>query len=137
MTLPNIYGQLNDPPLTGRSDLSVRVLDVVAAVMALGLLITGFSLPTYLAVIVLMGTWSSRFVWAVLRTLELHKNREPSRLERVTMRGSHLALVVALYMSALVGALLIAYFLAAVMVLISLERMVFRLKHMQLAPIEA
>ncbi len=126
MHLSSLYDQMNDPPLTERTDLFWRVLDLVAASFAPLLLGLGFQLPAYVLLALLVSTWSSRFVWAALRALESGAHGEDRKLERTTMRGSHLALALVLYFCAVQGNPIPVYFLGAVMALISLERVVFR-----------
>ncbi len=125
MRMSSLYAPMSDPPLTHRTDLFWRALDLSAAVIAPALLAFGLNLPAYLLLVVLVSTWSSRFVWAALRVLEARVKGEPRKLERMVMRGSHLTLVVALYMSALQGNTLLVGFLAMAVLLISLERVLF------------
>lgn len=134
MRLPSLFDQVNDPPLTAQTDLFWRVLDLVAAVSAPVLLACGLNLPAYLLLVILVSTWSSRFVWAALRALEsrsqgqngMPERRRGRKLERLMMRGSHLALVLTLYFCAVQDNPIPVYFLGGVMALISLERVLFR-----------
>ena len=126
MRLSNLYDQMNDPPLTERTDLFWRVLDLVAASFAPLLLGLGFQVPAYVLLALLVSTWSSRFVWAALRVMESGAQGEGRKLERMVMRGSHLALSLVLYFCAVQGNSIPVYFLGAVMALISLERVIFR-----------
>ncbi len=128
MRISNLYGPMSDPPLTHRTDLFWRALDLAAVSIAPVLLVFGLNLPAYLLLVVLVSTWSSRFVWATLRVLEARVKGEPRKLERMVMRGSHLALVVGLYMAALQDNPLLMHFLAIAVGLISLERVLFAMR---------
>ncbi len=132
MRFSNLYAPMSDPPLTDRTDLFWRVLDLVAATVSPALLALGLDLPTYVLLAVLVSTWSSRFVWAALRAFESQaqakgrpERRKGRKLERLVMRGSHLALALMLYFSAVQDNPIPVYFLSGVMVLISLERVLF------------
>lgn len=116
---------MNDPPLSERTDLFWRVLDLVCASFAPLLMALGFHLPAYVLLALLVATWSSRFVWAALRVLEARVKGEARTLERMTMRGSHLALALVLYFCAVQDNPIPVYFLGGVMALISLERVLF------------
>jgi steroid 5-alpha reductase family enzyme len=128
MRISNLYDPMSDPPMTHRTDLFWRVFDLIAVSVAPPLLAFGLNLPAYALLALLVSTWSSRFVWSVLRVLDAGAKGEARPLERMSMRGSHLALAVALYMSALQDNPLLMYFLAGVLVLISLERVVFSVR---------
>jgi steroid 5-alpha reductase family enzyme len=128
MRMSSLYEPMNDPPLTQRTDFFWRVFDLSAATVAPALLAFGLSLPAYALLALLVSTWSSRFVWAAIRVYEARAKGEARSLERMSMRGSHLALALALYMSAVQDNPLLVYFLAGVMALISLERVMFSLR---------
>ena len=141
MRLSKLYDQVNDPPVTEQTDLFWRVLDLVAAIVAPVLLAFGINLPAYLLLVILVSTWSSRFVWAALRALEarsqgvngMPERRKGRKLERLVMRGSHLALALMLYFSAVQDNPIPVYFLGGVMALISFERVLFRARREQVA----
>jgi hypothetical protein len=82
MRLSNLYGPMSDPPLTHRTDLFWRALDLAAVSVAPVLLVFGLNLPAYALLALLMGTWSSRFVWATLRVLEARVKGEPRTTTR-------------------------------------------------------
>jgi steroid 5-alpha reductase family enzyme len=126
--MPNLYEPMNDPPMTHRTDLFWRVFDLVAVSLAPTLLAFKLNVPAYALLALLVSTWCSRFVWAALRVLEARAKGEPRTLERMVMRGSHLTLAVALYMSALQDNPLLVYFLAIALALISFERVVFSVR---------
>jgi hypothetical protein len=90
MRIPKLSDPMNDPPLTQRTDLIWRVLDLAASMAAPVLVTVGLHLPAYGMLVLLLSTWSSRFVWAVLRVLDARAKGQPRTLERMVMRGSHL-----------------------------------------------
>jgi hypothetical protein len=128
MRMSSLYEPMNDPPMTQRTDLLWRVFDLSAATIAPVLLAFNLNLPAYALLALLVSTWSSRFVWAAIRVFEARAKGEARTLERMSMRGSHLALALALYMSAVQDNPLLVYFLAGVMALISFERVLFAMR---------
>lgn len=115
-----------DPPLVRNVDDFWRVTDLMASVATLVCLPAGQTIVAYVLVAGLVSSWAARFVWACAQMVDANNKGNPPRsTERVTHRGSHLALTLTLYMALLQGAGTISYFLAVVLTLISLERVAF------------
>jgi hypothetical protein len=109
-----------------------RQTDFVWRVTELALVVTGFALWLLslemwpgVAVALLAGSWGARFIWAAKNVNELERGRVVSKVERLTTRGAHLALTVALYLSLLEGTTLAVFFLFGTMALILTERVSF------------
>lgn len=125
--------QVIDPPLVRNIDDLWRVTDLIAAAGTLLCMIAGLTIPAYILGAGLVSSWASRFVWAVAQVIHASsKGNPPKTTERITHRGSHLALTLAMYMGLLQGVNIIAYFLCAVMVLISFERVMFLIQQRRL-----
>ena len=126
MNRPTTETYVVDPPLVRNIDDIWRVTDLMAAIGTLICLPAGQTIVAYVLVASLVSSWAARFVWAVAQMIDANNKGNPPRsTERVTHRGSHLALALTLYMTLLQGSGSIAYFLSAVLTLISLERVAF------------
>ena len=109
-----------------------RQTDYLWRISELALIVIGFALWLLnleswpgVMVALLAGSWGARFVWAAQHVNELERGRVVSKIERLTTRGAHLALTIALYLCLLEGTTLAVFFLFATLALILTERVLF------------
>jgi hypothetical protein len=125
--------QVIDPPLVRSIDDLWRVTDLLATAGMFVCMILGLTIPAYILGAGLLASWASRFIWAVAQVIHASSTGNPPKtIQRITHRGSHLALTVAMFMGLLQGVNVIAYFLCGVMVLISFERVMFLIEQRRL-----
>ena len=115
-----------------RSATLSRQSDYLWRISELALIVIGFALwflriESWPGVMValLAGSWGARFIWAARNVNELERGRVVSKVERLTTRGAHLALTVALYLCLLEGTTLAVFFLFGTLALILTERVSF------------
>ena len=118
--------------MTPRPATLSRQTDYVWRISELALIVVGFALWLLnlemlpgIAVALLAGSWGARFIWAAKHVNEYERGRVVSKVERLTTRGAHLALTVALYLSLLEGTTLAVFFLFGTLALILVERVTF------------
>ena len=109
-----------------------RQTDYLWRISELALIVAGFALWLLrleswpgVMVALLAGSWGARFIWAARNVNELERGRVVSKVERLTTRGAHLALTVALYLRLLEGTSLSVFFLFGTLALILTERVSF------------
>jgi hypothetical protein len=109
-----------------------RQTDYLWRISELALIVIGFALWLLrlepwpgVAVALLAASWGARFIWAAKYVNELERGRVVSKVERLTTRGAHLSLTVALYLCLLEGTTLAVFFLFGTLTLILTERVSF------------
>jgi hypothetical protein len=111
--------------LSRQTDYLWRITELALIVGGFGLWLLGFETWPGVAVALLAGSWGARFIWAAKNVNELERGRVVSKVERLTTRGAHLALTVALYLTLLEGTTLTVFFLFGTLALILTERVSF------------
>jgi hypothetical protein len=112
-------------PLSRQTDFVWRITELVLIVIGFALWLLGLETWPGVAVALLAGSWGARFIWAAKHVNELERGRLVSKVERLTTRGAHLSLTVALYLALLEGTTLAAFFLFGTLALILTERVSF------------
>jgi hypothetical protein len=111
--------------LSRQTDYGWRVTELALIVLGFAFWLLGLETWPGVAVALLAGSWGARFIWAAKNVNELERGRVVSKVERLTTRGAHLALTVALYLSLLEGTTLAVFFLFGTLALILTERVSF------------
>jgi hypothetical protein len=111
--------------LSRQTDYVWRITELALILVGFALWLLGLESWPGVAVALLAGSWGARFVWAAKNVNELERGRLVSKVERLTTRGAHLALTVALYLSLLEGTTLAVFFLFGTLALILTERVSF------------
>jgi hypothetical protein len=112
-------------PLSRQTDYLWRISELALIVIGFALWLLRLESWPGVLVALLAGSWGARFIWAAKHVNELERGRVVSKVERLTTRGAHLALTVALYLCLLEGTTLAVFFLFGTLALILTERVSF------------
>jgi hypothetical protein len=111
--------------LSRQTDYLWRISELALIVIGFAMWLLNLEMLPGIAVAILAGSWGARFIWAAKHINEYERGRVVSKVERLTTRGAHLALTVALYLSLLEGTTLAVFFLFGTLALILMERVNF------------
>jgi hypothetical protein len=111
--------------LSRQTDFLWRISELALIVIGFAMWLLNLETLPGIAVAMLAGSWGARFIWAAKHVNEYERGRVVSKVERLTTRGAHLALTVALYLSLLEGTTLAVFFLFGTLALILIERVSF------------
>ena len=113
------------PGLSRQTDHLWRIAELSLVAVGFALWLARVDLVPGMMVALLAGSWGARFIWAANNVTQIEGGRKVSKMERLTARGAHLALTVALYLCLLEGSVLPVFFLFGTMTLIMFERVAF------------